>query len=149
MGPTKFSYIVAFIVLGGEARISELAKVVNRNTSSISGMVKKLRDDGLVERIGWGRYKIDLEGLPERIHEVRDKKQEFLRDERCKHGIQKARKRYADYAQDFVHQKGTRAEHKRRNEAFRRLIANLGKGAPNKTEDVMEPGEEINTGGRK
>jgi len=149
LGPTKLSYVSAYIFLGGEASRSEVADITGRSPTTVSKMNKQLEEDGILENAGWGRYKLNLEDIPEKIYDFRVNKGEFIMDQKMKERVKQARKRYADYAQVFVHQKGTRAEHKRRSEPFRRLIANPDKSAPDKSEGVTEYEEGINTGGWK
>jgi hypothetical protein len=112
-------------------------------------MNKHLDEEGILESLGQGRYRLNLDDLPEKIFEYRVDKEEFTMDQKMKERVKEARKRYADYAEVFVHQKGTWAEHTQRREAFRRLIANRGTNAPNKSEEKIEHEEVVKSGGRK
>lgn len=96
IGPSFFNYLLALIILDGEARARDIAEITGRKPTSISGGMKKLLDLGVIHKSGRGMYEI-ADDLPQRVYTSRAESDEFLKDEESKHRVERRRMAYGYY----------------------------------------------------
>ena len=106
MGPTKLSYVLALISLGGEATKAQMAEATGRKASSISRPLVELDEAGIIEKVRHGVYRVNLDNLPEEIHRYREESQEFRKDESIKREVERRRKIYASFKEAYIHEEG-------------------------------------------
>lgn len=102
VGPTKLSYILALVCLGGEATRVQIAEVTQREPNSISRPLKELAEEGVIRKIKHGVYALNLEDLPEEIHRYREQNEEFTRDERVANDVKMRSETYKHYKKSYV-----------------------------------------------
>ncbi len=102
MGPTKLSYVLALVSLGGEASKAQIAEVTDRKSDSITRPLKELDEDGIIEKVRHGVYALNLESLPEEIHRYREQNLEFNRDERMAKQVDRDRKNHRYHSQSYA-----------------------------------------------
>jgi DNA-binding transcriptional regulator YhcF (GntR family) len=94
VGPSKLKYVQAIILLGGEAKSTEIAKRVGVKPSSVSRILKELKDDGIIRQDKpRGPYLIN-KTVAEDLYRYRSEKGEFCEDEVAKRRAQRKRAGY-------------------------------------------------------
>lgn len=96
IGPSFFNYLLALVILDGEARAKDIAEITGRNPTSISGQMNKLIDLGVAEKSGRGVYKIS-DDLPKKIYESRVLTGELLKDKESEFRVKRRRIAYEYY----------------------------------------------------
>lgn len=86
VGNAKVRYVVALVLLGGEAHNKEIAKAVGVKPTSTSVPLKELCEWGIVEKPSYGRYRL-TKGFMERFQEFRSSRGEFDRDREVRRNI--------------------------------------------------------------
>jgi Mn-dependent DtxR family transcriptional regulator len=101
VGPTKLSYVLALVSLGGEATKARIAEATDRKPSSISRPLNQLAKDGIIERVRHGVYRLNMDNLPEEIHRYREENQEFIKDEKARKDVDRRREANKHYSQTY------------------------------------------------